>query len=386
MPLFDLVGDLRCAHPCIGVKPLLAKLREQQPELEAGCKEVREALSALKAQSEAKAASTLPNANEGDHNDARVATPVGVCALSDDALGVVFEGLCNVLEPRAAVDFGLVNKELWSSTLAPRQQLRADHEAAAALCHKLATSATSDTPWVRSCKELREANMLDCQCKDSRLSPTDLATLGTLGLVLPALRVLHLSGEAQREFSTGTASPDDGVQRLLAGLGAGALPAVTYLSFGGMHVGDAGASALAAALDRGALPRLDNLVLSCAAIGDAGLVALAPALRQRPALARLGLERNLLGDEGIAALVAPPPPAGAQRTTTGVLTMLTVLYLSHTQITDAGCATLASALDNGALPALVNLPLRGIPASDAAIEATRSAVYKCASVAGGFAS
>ena len=90
--LFDLVGDLRCAHPCIGVKPLLAKLREQQPELEAGCKEVREALSALKAQSEAKAASTLPNANEGDHNDARVATPVGVCALSDDALGVVFGG------------------------------------------------------------------------------------------------------------------------------------------------------------------------------------------------------------------------------------------------------------------------------------------------------
>ena len=387
MPLVDLVGDLRCAHPCIGVKPLLAKLREQQPELEAGCKEVREALSALhvQAQSEAKAALPLPNANEGDHRDARVATPVGVCALSDDALGVVFEGLRNVLEPRAAVDFGLVSKELWYSTLAPRQQLRADHEAAAALCHKLATSATSATPWVRSCKELREAKMLDCQCKDSRLSATDLATLGTLGLVLPALRVLHLSGEAQREFSTGAASPD-GVQRLLAGLGAGALPAVTYLSFGGMHVGDAGASALAAALDRGALPRLENLVLSWAAIGDAGLVALAPALRQRPALARLGLERNPLGDEGIAALVAPPPPAGAQRTTTGALTKLTVLYLSHTQITDAGCATLASALDNGALPALVKLPLRDIPASDSAIGATESAVYKCASVAGGFAS
>ena len=68
------------------------------------------------------------------------------------------------------------------------------------------------------------------------------------------------------------------------------------------------------------------------------------------------------------------------------MTKLTVLYLSHTQITDAGCATLASALDNGALPALVKLPLRDIPASDSAIGATESAVYKCASVAGGFAS
>ena len=208
--------------------------------------------------------------------------------------------------------------------------------------------------------------MLDCQyCKGSRLSPTNLATLGTLGLMLPALRFLHLSGTPSS--ATDTTGPD-GVQRLLAGLGAGALPAVTYLCFGGMRVGDTGASALAAALDRGALPRLDNLVLSSATIGDAGLVALAPALRQRPALVRLGLERNPLGDEGLAALVAPPPPAGAPPTT-GVLTKLKVLYLSHTQITDAGCATLASALDSGALPSLVNLPLRGIPARDAAIEA-----------------
>ena len=210
--------------------------------------------------------------------------------------------------------------------------------------------------------------MLDCQyCKGSRLSPTNLATLGTLGLMLPALRFLHLSGTPSS--ATDTIGGPDGVQRLLAGLGAGVLPAVTYLCFGGMRVGDTGASALAAALDRGALPRLDNLVLSSATIGDAGLVALAPALRQRPALVRLGLERNPLGDEGLAALVAPPPPAGAPPTTTGVLTKLKVLYLSHTQITDAGCATLASALDSGALPALVNLPLRGIPSSDAAIEA-----------------
>ena len=46
--------------------------------------------------------------------------------------------------------------------------------------------------------------------------------------------------------------------------------------------------------------------------------------------------------------------------------MLKELYLTHTQITEAGCATLAAALDSGALPALERLYLNGIPASAAA--------------------
>ena len=46
---------------------------------------------------------------------------------------------------------------------------------------------------------------------------------------------------------------------------------------------------------------------------------------------------------------------------------LEVLDLSRTHwITDAGCATLAAALDSGALPALERLNLFGIPASAAA--------------------
>ena len=52
--------------------------------------------------------------------------------------------------------------------------------------------------------------------------------------------------------------------------------------------------------------------------------------------------------------------------------MLKELYLSRTQITNAGCATLAAALDSGALPALETLALYGIPASAAA----KAAVYK----------
>ena len=48
--LLAAVRGLRLAHPELGPKPLLAKLREQQPDLAAGNKEVREALAELKAE------------------------------------------------------------------------------------------------------------------------------------------------------------------------------------------------------------------------------------------------------------------------------------------------------------------------------------------------
>ena len=57
--LLEAVRGLHVAEPDLGVKPLLAKLREQQPDLGADTKEVREVLKALKAlktESEARAA------------------------------------------------------------------------------------------------------------------------------------------------------------------------------------------------------------------------------------------------------------------------------------------------------------------------------------------
>ena len=61
--LLEAVRDLRVAEPDLGFKPLLAKLREQQPDLGAATKEVRVALAALKAESEAaKAAAAAPPA------------------------------------------------------------------------------------------------------------------------------------------------------------------------------------------------------------------------------------------------------------------------------------------------------------------------------------
>jgi len=275
--------------------------------------------------------------------------------LSGDEQGIILGQLRNTLEPRLAMYFSSASSELRALlTPAVRLQLRTDHEVAAALCVKVG---------MPSCKELREAPAV--RCRNKGLFAADLATLGLLGSVLPALKQLTLID------SPGAAGPD-GVQLLAEGLVAGALPAVTELDLDSIHVGDAGASALAAALDRGALPRLKDLRLSNAAIGDAGLVALAPALRRRPALELLYLYGNPFGDEGLAALVAPPPPAGAPPLPTGGLKKLEVLDLDYTQVTDAGCAALAAALVSGALPALKVLYLNGTQVSDAGCAALAS--------------
>ena len=222
---------------------------------------------------------------------------MALSTLSGDEQGILFVQLCNVLDPGIAVALSSVSNELRAATRAPLQQLQTGHEAAAALCGKLGH---------RNCKALREAKGVWWYHKG--LTADELKLLGTLGSVLPALEKLDLYVPA--------AGPE-GMQRLAAGLGAGALPAVIDFWIVDMHVGDAGASALAAALGQGALPRLKSLTLRNAAIGDAGLVALAPALRRRPALEELALDGNPFGDEGLAALVAPPPPAGAPPPTGG---------------------------------------------------------------------
>ena len=279
---------------------------------------------------------------------------MALAALSCDGQRIVFVQLCNVLEPGVAVALSSVSHGLWASTRELRQQLKTDHGAATALVLKVG---------MRNCKELREAKRVDWD--DKGLTPADLGLLGKLGSLLPALEhltLIELSGAA------------GGVQRLAAGLGVGALPAVTSLTLS-MHVGDAGASALAAALGQGAMPRLESVMLHQTSIGDAGLVALAPALRRRPALENINLWKNPFGDEGLAALVAPPPPppAGAPPTT-GVLAKLKWLYLGDTQVNDAGCAALVAALNRGALPALGMLDILFVPASAAARDAVREAL------------
>ena len=100
--------------------------------------------------------------------------------LSGDEQGILFVQLCNVLDPGIAVALSSVSNELRTATRVPLQQLKTDHEAAAALCRKLGMS----------CKQLREAKEVYSWHKG--LTADDLKLLGTLGSVLPALKTLTL--------------------------------------------------------------------------------------------------------------------------------------------------------------------------------------------------
>ena len=96
-----------------------------------------------------------------------------------------------------------------------------------------------------------------------------------------------------------------------------------------------------------------------------------------PRWKRLFLNLNPFGDEGLAALVAPPPLAdGVRSPPIGGMTGLKQLSLNSTKVTDTGCAALAAALDSGALPALNYLDLNDLPASDEAKAAVYAALAK----------
>ena len=279
--------------------------------------------------------------------------------LPEEIQRLIFGKLCNLLHPRLAVDFSLASKRLSElmhrsgASKSALQELKDDNEMAAGL---IKDNKIRQPRYVQCCEALRKDFDYDPTILWNTLlaRPTvaDLATLGKMCSVLPALENLYLLCGVNEPNS----APNAGLEKLAKNLGVGALPAVIRVRFVKLHLGEAGASALAAALvDRGAMRPLEHLELSDAAISDAALVALAPALRQLPALESLCLAGNPFSDEGLAALVAPPPAAGAPPPPTGVLTELKTLGLSNTQINDTGCAALTAALDGGALQALAHL-------------------------------
>ena len=77
---------------------------------------------------------------------------VSMDALPNELLQHIFKQACNPLEPHLAVYLSSASHGLRALTQALLQQLRADHEVAAALCHKMG---------IRSCKELRAARKVD---------------------------------------------------------------------------------------------------------------------------------------------------------------------------------------------------------------------------------
>ena len=316
--------------------------------------------------------------------------------LKGDELLLVFSLLCDVFEPHVAIAFSNVNRELRSLTQAARQQLMNHRRAMMALClqaglgswKEVRESREAPNWWYRchisGTARSREIRSLQAgePHRQKWLSAVELAALDPLGPLraeLSALEQLCVFEQPSLPHESPRAADScDGMLRLAAVVGAGALPALTTLTIVGLHVGDAGATALGAALGQGASSRLTAVFLASCGIGDAGLMALAPTLRQLSGLTRLSLAGNPFGDEGVAALVAPPPPAGPLALLTGVpsddartysdtvLFSLKKLYLSQTRITDRGCAALARALDRCALLQLDELALQDVPAGAAA--------------------
>ena len=127
--------------------------------------------------------------------------PTTLESMPDEMQQLVFGQLRNVLDPRDAVDYSSASKGLLEplqrvgegTSESPLQELKEENAAAAALCLKLG---------LQSCKALREAREVDHEASEG-LSTTDLATLGKLIPVLPALETLSLD-------ESGSAGPDGG--------------------------------------------------------------------------------------------------------------------------------------------------------------------------------
>jgi len=122
------------------------------------------------------------------------------------------------------------------------------------------------------------------------------------------------------------------------------------------------------------MPKLEELHLGLSPVGKTDVAALAAPLRKLPALKTLGLSSCGIGDEGVASLVADLGKDAFKA--------LKEVYLDGNSITDAGCATLVSAIDGGRMPRIewiYGLPLfgragSGLHANSASSVAARRAV------------
>ena len=271
--------------------------------------------------------------------------PLG--ALSHDELGVIFDGLADPLHPVVAVSLSSTCLGLRTPLGKALEVLKQRHERAVALCRKMGTS----------CAELRVKEILnwwqDFGGNTATLSPAmrfshaiaklDTEDMATLGMILctnglPSLTTLRLDHNG---------FDDAAMTALFDGLGSGVSLSLRHISLAFNHFGLAGAEALAAALRRGALPQLVSLALGGNAIGAQGMVALAKPLRQLHELYELRVYNCEIGDEGVASLVAN---LGKDEFKT-----LSYLDIDGNGLTDSGCATLASALDDGAMPNLIGM-------------------------------
>ena len=279
-------------------------------------------------------------------------------ALSHDALGVIFDGLADPLQPVVAATLSSTCLGLRTPLLAALEVLEERHERAVALCRKLGGVSCAELADADELFDQEERWMLHPE-KYPRLTVDDAATLGMILRTngLPRLLDLHVD---DNRFG------DAGIQAFCDGLVRGSAPLLRKFFVDRNQFGPSGAVALAAALRRGAMPKIQTIDLSTNPVGNEGVTVLAPLLRTLPALKRLNLMGCEIGDEAVASLVDDLGKDDFKK--------LDALFLQCNNITDAGCAKLTRALTAGALPELGTLLLsQNNSLTDSAYRALRQA-------------
>ena len=196
----------------------------------------------------------------------------------------------------------------------------------------------------RSYAQVREAAIIDWRSHD--LTPAHFKMIGTLGTMLPNLKVLYLSHN-----NVG----DEGIGLMAMNMADGAFPVLVSLGLSDCRVGDRGAQSLANAFSQGALPRVEELWLDNNQITDFGIFILAPICKRMPCLKVLSLAFNRIGDRGTSEL-GSALPGGLEIP----FKMLQQLDLSFNNVTGVGCSNLAAAIRGGFLPSLVEIDLGNV--------------------------
>lgn len=259
--------------------------------------------------------------------------PPTLQTLHHDALSTIASVLCDPLRHESLNALSRTCQDVRMCSTPSLAKLRQRYEKAKALC-----------------EHVGESMALDAET-ELWWGATGLGTtphIWTLGMLLQSRSLMLLETLVLYKNELG----DEGMLALLGGIDCGAVPCLRTLNLGKNNVGAPGAATIARALRRGALPSLTKLDLGGNKLGDEGLAVLAPPLRVHLHIARLHVGDNCIGDKGLAALLGAPA-------TSGTLPSLLQLWLSDNELSDAGCATLASALRAGAMPRLQRIYLKG---------------------------